>query len=419
MSLPPSTEPAVVVDGVSKRFRLYHERNQSLKVAIMRRGRAKYDEFWALRDVSFEIPVGTTFGLIGENGSGKSTLLKCIARILRPEHGKITTNGKVAALLELGSGFHPELSGRENVYLNGSILGLSRKEIEAKFDEIVAFAGLERCIDAPVENYSSGMYVRLGFSVAINVDPDILLVDEVLAVGDEAFQRKCAEKFSDFRRSGKTIVLVSHAMGQLRNLCDQVVWLDEGQVREVGAPGNVVDDYVGESHHARDQVAAGDGPADPTQHTGSRWGSGEARIDRLELLGPDGGVTTSVRTGDPVTVRLHYTTNEPIEKPVFGMALHSVEGVELTGPNTRDAGLVPEKIDGTGVVELRIDRLLLLPGTYDLSGSVYDFTCQHPYDHRHRALRFDVELGDPREEHGFLSLGGSWSADWSTGPAGA
>ena len=404
-------QPAVVVDGVSKRFRLYHERNQSLKATIMRRGRAKYDEFWALQDVSFEIPTGTTFGLIGENGSGKSTLLKCIARILRPESGSVTANGKVAALLELGSGFHPELSGRENVFLNGSILGLSKKQIESKFDDIVGFAGLERFIDSPVKNYSSGMYVRLGFSVAINVDPDILLVDEVLAVGDEAFQRKCAEKFADFRQSGKTIVLVSHAMGQLRNLCDRVVWLDEGRVREVGAPGNIVDDYVGESHQAREQTAGEGEPADPTEQTGSRWGSGEARIERLELLGPDGQPTTSVRTGDSVTVRLHYSTREPVEKPVFGMAVHSVEGVELTGPNTRDAGMVPDRIDGSGSVELSIDSLLLLPGTYDLSGSVYDYSCQHPYDHRHRALRFDVEIGEPREEHGFLSLGGRWRVD--------
>ncbi len=259
------------------------------------------------------------------------------------------------------------------------------------------------------------MYVRLGFSVAINVDPDILLVDEVLAVGDEAFQRKCAEKFSEFRRGGKTVVVVSHAMGQLRNLCDQVAWLEHGELRETGTPGNIVDDYVGESHQAREQVTAGDENADPAQQLGSRWGSGEARIERIELVDADGAPTSSVRTGDPVTVRLHYATREPVERPVFGMAVHSVVGVEVTGPNTKDAGQVPDRIDGRGVVELHVDRLLLLPGTYDLSGSVYDYSCQHPYDHRHRALRFDVEHGRPREEHGFMSLGGRWHVDAAQG----
>ncbi len=401
-----STGPAAVrVEALSKRFRIYHERNQSLKAAVMRRGRASYEEFWALRDVSLEVPAGVTYGLVGENGSGKSTLLKCIARILVPDAGRVVTDGKVAALLELGSGFHPELSGRENVFLNGSILGLSTAEITRRFDDIVGFAGLERFIDSPVKNYSSGMYVRLGFSVAINVDPDVLLVDEVLAVGDEAFQRRCAEKFSDLRRSGKTIVLVSHAMGQLRNLCDQVAWLEQGAVKELGAPGDVVDDYVGGTLAERDpdpeQAGAGE----------HRWGSGEVRVERLELLDAAGRPTTVVATGDAVTVRLHWAAREPVERPVFGVAVHSLAGVEVTGPNTRDADLVPDKVDGSGTVELHVPRLLLLPGTYDLSGAVYDVTRQHPYDHRHRAYRFDVRPGQPREEHGLTSLGGRWALE--------
>src|SRR3954453_574262 len=215
-------DEVVAAEGVSKRFRLYHERNQSLKAAFMRGRRAKYDEFWALRDVDVQIEAGKTFGLIGHNGSGKSTLLKCLAGILVPDSGSIRTQGKVSALLELGAGFHPELSGRDNVYLNGSILGLSKKQIDAQFDQIVDFAGLEQFIDTPVKNYSSGMYVRLGFSVAINVDPEILMVDEVLAVGDEQFQRRCAEKFAEFKEDGKTIVLVSHALGTMRTMCDEV-----------------------------------------------------------------------------------------------------------------------------------------------------------------------------------------------------
>ncbi len=205
---------AVEVLGVSKKFRLFKERNNTLKGTIMRGRRVIAEDFWALRDVSFEVYQGETFGLIGENGSGKSTMLKCMTKILRPNQGVVTVTGKVSALLELGAGFHPELTGRENVFLNGAILGLSQKELRRRFDEIVDFAGVGAFIDEPVKNYSSGMYVRLAFSVAINVDPDVLLIDEVLAVGDEAFQRKCNEKLAELRNQGKTIVFVSHRPGR-------------------------------------------------------------------------------------------------------------------------------------------------------------------------------------------------------------
>src|SRR5690349_15644695 len=219
---------AIKVDGVSKRFRLYQERNTSLKATVLRRKRAVYKELWALQDVSFEVAEGQTFGLIGHNGSGKSTMLKCMAKILTPDRGSITTRGKISALLELGEGFHPELSGRDNVYLNASILGLPKKEIDRRFDEIVDFSGLEDRIDTPVKNYSSGMYIRLGFSVAINVDPEILLIDEILTVGDESFQRKCSQKFDDLKDAGKTIVIVSHGLGSVKELCDEVALLDHG-----------------------------------------------------------------------------------------------------------------------------------------------------------------------------------------------
>jgi ABC-2 type transport system ATP-binding protein len=213
---------------------MYHERNQSLKSAIMRRRTSVHEDFLALRDVSFDVPAGSTFGLIGSNGSGKSTLLKCLANIYYPNQGSITHFGKIAAMLEVGSGFHAELSGRENVFLNGSILGMSRKEVTRKFDEIVDFSGVEQFIDQPVKNYSSGMYVRLGFAIAINVDPDILVVDEVLAVGDAEFQEKCFHKFQDFKRSGKTVILVSHSMDTVQAMCDQAAWLDHGGLQVVG-----------------------------------------------------------------------------------------------------------------------------------------------------------------------------------------
>lgn len=235
---------AVRVRNVSKKFRLYRERNQTIKSAIMRGRTSVHEDFWALKDVSFDVPAGSTFGLIGSNGSGKSTLLKCLAKIYYPEAGSIVAQGRVAALLEVGSGFHHELSGRENVFLNGSILGMSKKEITQKFDEIVDFSGVEQFIDQPVKNYSSGMYVRLGFSIAINVDPDILVVDEVLAVGDAEFQKKCHQKFRDFKKAGKTVILVSHAMGTVQAMCDKAAWLSQGSVMTVGEAKPTIKAYL-------------------------------------------------------------------------------------------------------------------------------------------------------------------------------
>jgi ABC-type polysaccharide/polyol phosphate transport system ATPase subunit len=393
-----TVESAVSVDGVWKKFRLYDERNQSLKAAVMRGRRARYREFDALKDISFEIPQGTTFGLIGENGSGKSTLLKCMARILRPDQGAIRTQGKISALLELGAGFHPELSGRENVFLNGAILGMSKRQLSQRFDDIVGFAGLEEFIDSPVKNYSSGMYVRLGFSVAINVDPDILLVDEVLAVGDEQFQRKCSEKFAELKESGKTIVVVSHALGTMRTLCDQLALLEHGNLITVGPSGEVVDEYLGDVHE--DRIAEG-------AH-GTRWGSGEVRIEEIELLDADGRPVTSVRTGDAVTFRFRYRATEAIDKPVFALGIHTIEGMHVTSPNTRDAGYTADRISGEGHVDLHVDRLLLTPGMYDAGASVSDYACLHMYDCRHRSFRFDVERGHPEESGGVTSLGGVW-----------
>jgi len=393
------SSPVVVVENVSKKYRLYRERNNSLKIAIMRGGRAKVDMFWALQDVSFEVYEGSTTGLIGENGSGKSTMLKCLARILRPDTGSVSVTGKMSALLELGAGFHPELSGRENVFLNGAILGLKQKELAAKFDDIVDFAGIGQYIDEPVKNYSSGMYVRLGFSVAINVEPDILLVDEVLAVGDEAFQRKCLERFADLKNSGKTVIIVSHSMGSVINMCDHVIWFKKGRKMADGDPRQVVEAYTGSitlSEHR------------PTE-TGDRWGSGEARIERVTLLDRSGGQTTRVGSGEPLTVRLWYATSQPVERPVFSVSLQTLQGVVISNPTTREGGEVPEKLDGSGWVDLVIEHFPILPGTYDITASLTDFTLAHPYDVRRNVLRMDVDRKGPVETNGILSLGGHWA----------
>lgn len=395
------SQEAVVVDGVAKRFRLYHERNQSLKAAFMRGGRARYEEFWALSDVSFAVETGTTVGLIGHNGSGKSTLLKCLAKILQPDRGSVSIVGKMSALLELGAGFHPELSGRENVYLNGSILGMTRREVDRRFDEIVGFAGIEQFIDMPVKNYSSGMYVRLGFSIATNVDPEVLLIDEVLAVGDENFQRKCLERISELRSEGRTVVLVSHALATVRSLCDEVVWLDRGTVKAHGRASDVADEYLGSVHVELQDEAV---------HGGGRWGDGSVKITKAEVREVHGEVVNQVATGDDVVFRIHYEADAPVADPVFGLAIYTIDGVHVTGPNTLEAGLDIAEVRGSGHVDLRVDPLLLLSGTYDLSVACVDRTMAHVYDQRHRAFRFDVKPGMPHETMGgILSLNGRWS----------
>ena len=291
------TQPAVEVRGLSKRFRMYRERNQSLKAALMRGKRASYEQFWALQDVTFDIPQGSTYGLIGENGSGKSTLLKCIARILQPDKGNVSTHGRVAALLELGSGFHPELSGRENVFLNGSILGLRARNSTASSTRSSTSPASRHSSTSPSRTIRPACTCGSGFAIAIHVDPDILLVDEVLAVGDAAFQEKCMDKFSDFRRMGKTVVIVSHAMGSLRSMCDRAVWLEHGKVVKEGKATSIVDNYIDASHDSR--LGSGDEPVtpiDPTVEPQARWGSGEATITEwTSSIGTDGTGTVTAR----------------------------------------------------------------------------------------------------------------------------
>jgi len=391
--------PVVVVDHVSKKYRLYRERNATIKGTVMRRRRARVDIFWALDDVSFEVYEGSTTGLIGENGSGKSTMLKCLAKILRPDKGSVATTGKMSALLELGAGFHPELTGRENVFLNGAILGLKTKELQARFDDIVDFAGIGRFIDEPVKNYSSGMYVRLGFSVAINVEPDILLVDEVLAVGDEAFQRKCLERFAELKSHGKTVIIVSHSMQSVVNMCDHAIWFKKGQKMADGDPREVVEAYTG-------SIVLGEHRA---TERGDRWGSGEARIERVELMDRHGRQGTRVGSGEPMTLRLWYNTSEPVSRPVFAVQFLTLQGVIIFGPSTRESEQVPEKLDGSGWVDLRVPKFSFLPGTYDVTASVMYYTMSHPYDVRRNILRIDVDRKGPTEPAGIVSLGGTWS----------
>ncbi len=388
------------VSHVTKSFRLHHEKTNSLKQLIAGRGRTRYDDFTALRDVTFDVGEGEVFGVIGHNGSGKSTLLKCMAGILQPNSGSVRVHRRMSALLELGAGFHPELSGRENVYLNAAILGMGRREIAARFDDIVDFSGLENFIDAPVKTYSTGMYVRLAFAVAINVDPQLLIIDEILAVGDITFQQKCMEKFVDFRNEGRTIVLVTHAMNSVRDMCDRAAWLEHGRLVDMGDPAGLVEAYTERMLGDRDRGADGS----------VRRGSGEIQIERIEMVatGNDKPVKR-FRTGDDVLLRLFYRTSGRVPKPVIGIQIEGLGGAVVTSPSTRDVGLLPEALAGEGTIEIEMKSVDLLPGTYDLHTSVTDFNKQHVYDHLQVALRFDVMTGKPYETGGLVTLRPQWT----------
>ncbi len=391
---------ALTVDHLTKTFRLHSEKNNSLKMLIAGKKRNRYEEFTALRDVTFDVKEGEVFGVIGENGSGKSTLLKCMAGILQPNAGSVHVSKRMSALLELGAGFHPELSGRDNVFLNAAILGMARREIAGRFDEIVEFSGLESFIDSPVKTYSTGMYVRLAFAVAINVDPQLLIIDEILAVGDVTFQQKCLEKFVDFRNEGRTIVLVTHAMNSVKDMCDRAIWLTHGVVTGEGDPAELVEAYT--------EMMLGD--RNRNEDGSVRRGSGEIQIERVELfVGASETPVKRFRTSDSIRLRLHYRAEKSVPKPVFGFAIEHLGGATVTAPCTRDVGLLPASVSGEGYVEIAMGNVAMLPGTYDLHTSITDFNRQHEYDNLHLAMRFDVMTGKPYETGGLVTMRPTWT----------
>lgn len=401
--------PVITFDNVSKRFVLPRERPPTWRDRLKRSGQNSSDEhyFWALRDVSFAVEPGQSLALVGHNGAGKSTALKLMTQILEPTRGNVQIGGRIAALLELGSGFHPDLSGRENIFLYGSLMGFGRAAMLARLDEIVAFAEMEQFIDVPVRHYSSGMYTRLAFSVATAVDPEILITDEVLAVGDEAFQRRCMDRIFAFRRAGKTVVFVSHALETVRTLCDVAVWLDRGVARLVGGAGEVVDAYLDEvnrSEQARLAQAAGRVDDIDTRRRGTR----ELEIVRVELLDAHGVERPAFRTGERLTVRMHYRVQHPIVDPIFGIALHHESGLLLSGPNTRFDGFALAVASGAGHIDYQIAALPLQTGNYALSVAAYDSAMLHPYDYHDRSYQVLVQGGDLRQQHGILAIVGAW-----------
>ena len=403
---------------VTKIYRRYGGRQFStLKSALLGRSLLRdlhpRETFPALRGVSFAVPQGQTLGVIGRNGSGKSTALKLVAGITKPTSGTVKVRGRISALIELGAGFHPEISGRENVFINGIMLGLSRREVEQRFDQIVEFAELTQFIDAPVKTYSSGMYMRLGFAVAIHVDPDVLLVDEVLAVGDEGFTHKCLDKFAEFKRRNKTILLVTHSLGLVERFCDEALWLDQGEKRGEGDPKRIIGAYMTDVERQEERLlttedakvlqGAGDAvhahagpidvaapPAGMAQVTEGRWGSGEVEISAVALMGADRQPTHIFHTGEPVTVSLGVRAATLVTDFVFGVGIFNAEGSCVYGTNTDIEEYEPDTLSGEATVEFHIDALDLVEGTYKIDVAVHRRDGA-PYDYHRLLYTFRVK----------------------------
>ncbi|MCZ7392291.1 MAG: ABC transporter ATP-binding protein [Candidatus Methanoperedens sp.] len=412
---------AIVIENISKCFKIPHEKKRTVYeniAGLFKGNRYGYEEFWALRNISFSVKRGETIGIIGENGSGKSTLLKVIAGVLYPDSGSVTVNGRIAPFLELGVGFQPELTASENVYLYGSIMGMSRAQIKKRINDIFDFAELEKFRNARLKNFSSGMYARLAFSTAISIEPDIILIDEALAVGDEAFQGKCYDKINEFRREGKTIVFVSHGMETVKQLCERSILLNQGQIGSIGYSEKVVSDYhvnmrikeestLKKQHEKKvEQITEKIIIKEVTPHEGietqqnsvqDRWGSREVEITEVKFFAKNGDETYIFRTGEPLIVRIKYFAKTKIEKPVFGIAIHRNDGVHITGPNTKFHNKVIKSVKGEGIVEYIIDALPLLKGTYLFTAAVYDFACVNPYDHHEKRFTFKVTDGEIKD----------------------
>ena len=390
---------AVEIDSVSKRYRIYHEKIPSLKNTILWRKRTTFEEFMALDDVSFTVEHGQTLGIIGPNGSGKSTLLKLMAKILQPTSGKVMVNGSLSALLELGAGFHPDLTGRENIYINAAILGMRKRDVDNKMDKIVEFSELAKFIDTPVKNYSSGMYMRLGFSVAINVNPDILLVDEVLAVGDQAFQAKCYKVIYDFMKRGKTIIIVSHELETISDLCSEVVFIRDGKIEDMGKPLSVVTKYRAyieelDKKRITEQQAAerkkifktviernrkivnGEEIAKLADsgvggETIRRFGSGDAEIQSIKLLDSNGKEIDFCGYGDDVKIVYEVLFKKRIEEPVFGIRIKDFRGNVVYGTNTRLNNIKTVAFEKGDLIQVIFNQKIpLIGGEYLISSAV-------------------------------------------------
>lgn len=386
-------EAPVVIDvrDVKKKFRIYYDRGNTFKDRILFSNRRRHEDRWVLNGISFQVRKGEAVGLIGENGCGKSTTLKMLTKILYPDAGSIEMKGRVSSLIELGAGFHPDLSGRENIYTNASIFGLSRKEIDERIDGIIAFSELEEFIDNPVRTYSSGMFMRLAFAVAINVDADILLIDEILAVGDAAFQAKCFTKMQEIKAKGTTIVIVSHALSQIEQICERTVWIDEGVIRMEGAPRNVHPYYMrymagknveNDAEEEKEPEEKTEETVEETDEEGNlkRWGSGEARMQKVTVLGEDGKEHRHFSPESPLTIHVDYTAKRELKDAVIGLAIYRSDGTYIYGTNTLIDTSQAVMLREQGTIDLQVRSLPVANGTYSIDlalhrpdGFNYDF----------------------------------------------
>ena len=364
------SEQAIIVKDITKSFKVYPDKGSQLKERMLFLKRNRYEERKVLRGISFTVNKGEAIGLIGRNGCGKSTTLKLLTRIMYPDSGTITMNGRVSSLIELGAGFHPDMSGRENIYTNAAIFGLTKKEIDARLDDIIAFSELEQFIDDPVRTYSSGMYMRLAFSVAINVDADILLIDEILAVGDANFQAKCFAKLKEIKAQGTTIVIVSHSLGQIEQICDRSIWIYDGLIKADGHPKEVDLEYLDFMSRDMQEKGAVSSTEAPTEENGKRWGSGKARIQKITSYDDDGKEKNIFRTGETIRFVIDYTVSETVEDAVFGIGIFNREGIQCYGTNTRIDRTGDITLTKDGQAEIVLEDVMLLPSEYSFDFAI-------------------------------------------------
>lgn len=415
---------AIEVSNLTKKFKVYYDKGSELKEKLLFWKRNKYEERWVLNGVSFSIKKGEAVGLIGHNGCGKSTTLKLLSKIIYPDSGSIQMCGRVSSLIELGAGFHPDMSGRENIYTNAAIFGLTKKEIDARFDDIVAFSELEQFIDNPVRTYSSGMYMRLAFSVAINVNADILLVDEILAVGDSNFQAKCFNRLREIKSEGTTIVIVSHSLAQIEQICDRTIWLHDGLIAAEGKPRDIHPkylDFMGEQRQkiadkeAARQASKENPPSvpkeeehkqeQPKEEKKNRWGNNKARIENILVLGKDHEKRKVFSTNEDITVQISYKVSEPVEDAVFGIGIFRTDGLSCYGTNTRIDKIEKFNLTQDGMVCVNMKNVNLIPGEYILDIAI-ESEIGVPVDYYKDAAR--LEVYSDIEDTGVFRIAHQW-----------
>ncbi len=429
-------EIVIDVQNITKKFKIYLDKGSQLKERLLFRKRNRFEEREVLKGISFQVRRGEAIGLIGHNGCGKSTTLKLLTRIMYPDSGTITMKGRVSSLIELGAGFHPDMSGRENIYTNASIFGLTKKEIDRRLDDIIRFSELEQFIDNPVRTYSSGMYMRLAFSVAINVDADILLIDEILGVGDANFQAKCFNKLREIKAKGTTIVIVSHSLGQIEQICERSIWIHEGVIRAEGDPKEIdlaYLEYMGqkiqertaqeleaqaEAQRAEEEARAQkapeaaaqteEAPAEPEEpeEVKKRWGNGSARISAIHVCTEDGRGQRVFKTGDAVRIRIDYRVKKPVEDAVFGIGIFNRDGVQCYGTNTHIDKLPQFRLTENGTAEIYLHEVNLLPGEYLIDIAI-ESGDGIPVDYYREACR--IEMISPIGDVGVVRIGHEWT----------